>query len=403
MIQDIISEIFKHCDCDTKLTLSQINSATYRMSAWHVASPDIAIRLGDHFSLARSSLQLVSAVYRTPSLRIMRWYMNRYPEFDHAKCLRYACFYGHMDIVQAIADIEHGVNWNRCLYKACKGGHISIIEFTIMKGANNWNTGLYGACMRGNPKIIKMLISCGADNWNLGLRGACRGGHYKVAMFMIHKGATDYNASLLGACLKGHIHLAKLMIKHGATDYNTGLLNSVYGNHINMVKFMIKCGADNLNVGLDTACFIDRLDVVKFLIKRGATDISSGFTNACLGGHIHIIEYLLGFNIDISYGLVVSGSRGNAAIVDLLIQQPHTKVVRYQTLFTAYKLDYLDVVKTIIARYPLARADQSALLSISHKYVSNNVFEYIIGLDINLEPDHYTCPVLMALLSQYIN
>ncbi len=44
------------------------------------------------------------------------------------------------------------------LYKACKSGHLDIVNLVIEKGANDWNRGLIGAYRGGNLEIVNLML-----------------------------------------------------------------------------------------------------------------------------------------------------------------------------------------------------------------------------------------------------
>jgi hypothetical protein len=87
-------------------------------------------------------------------------------------------------------DVINSREWNWGLYGACKGGHLSLANLIIIKGANNWNSGLRGACVGGHLELANLMISKGANDWDWALTGACNGDHINLVITMILEGAT---------------------------------------------------------------------------------------------------------------------------------------------------------------------------------------------------------------------
>jgi ankyrin repeat protein len=109
--------------------------------------------------------------------------------------LRYACYGGHLNVVNFILDHSYknnyNLNINYGLKGACWGGHLNLIHYMVSKGADAWNHALASACWGGHIDLINLMISKGANNWNWGLQYACYGGHKDTANLMIQKGATE--------------------------------------------------------------------------------------------------------------------------------------------------------------------------------------------------------------------
>ncbi len=67
--------------------------------------------------------------------------------------------------------IENGAKYDMALFNACSNGHIEIVKYLLLKGANpnesdieqNGDTALIQACFGGHLEIVKLLIKNGAD------------------------------------------------------------------------------------------------------------------------------------------------------------------------------------------------------------------------------------------------
>lgn len=135
------------------------------------------------------------------------------------------------------------VNYDNCLYWACRGGHRELVDFFIIRGADDWDIGLRGACYGGYREIVELMITRGAVDWESGLRHACFGGQREIVKLMIAKGARNWNYAFEGACLGGHRDLVELMIARGVNCWDSGLIAAHAGQHDEIVDFLIKRGA----------------------------------------------------------------------------------------------------------------------------------------------------------------
>jgi hypothetical protein len=165
------------------------------------------------------------------------------------------CEIGYIPIVELMIRNNRDTNFNDCLMGACKGGHKTIIDLMIEKGANELSYALYGACIGGNMNIINFIITkCepeyfGEDetsHWDWGLSGACRGGHKFVAKLMIEKGAGDYHDGFREACSEGQISAAKLMLQY-ITDGTEGVSDACYNGHNHIIELVIKKKVANID------------------------------------------------------------------------------------------------------------------------------------------------------------
>lgn len=140
-----------------------------------------------------------------------------------------ACYEGNIAAVQCcLMQNRKQYNFNLAMENACFGGHVSIVDLMITKGANKWNDGFYAACCNGNLKLVQLMISKGANEWNYALSGACRGGQIDTMRFLVSRGANDWSAGLCGACYSGNMEIAEYMISKGADFRGEGCINILY-------------------------------------------------------------------------------------------------------------------------------------------------------------------------------
>jgi hypothetical protein len=180
-----------------------------------------------------------------------------------------ACEHGHMNIVKFLILKVDDFNWDSRLYNACKGGNVDIV-FIILKAKDhefNWNYGLYGACEGGNMDVVNMMISKGADEFNTGLYNASSCNHFDIALHMIEKGVTDYYFRFKCACERGDMEIVKLIVSN----------------------FDLK---ENLKRGFDCACAHGQMALVEYFISEGVYDLNDGLENAHTYGHNDIVKLL---------------------------------------------------------------------------------------------------------------
>ena len=74
---------------------------------------------------------------------------------------------------------------NKDIFDLIKENFIHI-EFAFkLKKFNNWVDGLRYACFGGHLNIVNLIIDNGANDWDVGLFGACRGGHLDIVNHML--------------------------------------------------------------------------------------------------------------------------------------------------------------------------------------------------------------------------
>ena len=114
-----------------------------------------------------------------------------------------ACLEGDLEEVKKHLNKSY-YHWNKCLYNACIGANMSIVELIISKGEPfwlDWNWALRGACEGGDLRIVELMIKrgepFGLDDWNWGLLNACKGRHLPIVELMIRKGEISFSCRFL--------------------------------------------------------------------------------------------------------------------------------------------------------------------------------------------------------------
>jgi ankyrin repeat protein len=70
-------------------------------------------------------------------------------------------FRGNLELAKLmIKKVDNFLYWG--LWGAYQGGHLDLVEWMILKGANDRNT-LWGACQAGNRDLAEIMIQRGAD------------------------------------------------------------------------------------------------------------------------------------------------------------------------------------------------------------------------------------------------
>lgn len=264
---------------------------------------------------------------------------------------------GDFALVKSLTGIQ---NWNSGLCGACKGGHLDIVKFAILKGADDWQTAFLDACVGGNLDVVKLvifesentkdnqlvldlnrgfyyacthgssnmqminlLISKGANNWNYGLAGACNGVDMDLVQLMISKGANDWNLGLAEVC-DGKYKSDK-SDKSDRSDKSDKILQNTTG--LDIVRLMISKGANNLEFAVSSARFGGNLEILKLMISGGRGNYWSSkniLECACSNGHLEIVKFFLEhYNttnpIDMRCGAMKACGNGHLEIVQLLL------------------------------------------------------------------------------------
>lgn len=214
---------------------------------------------------------------------------------------------GHLAIVEEL--IRH-VNKDDYLVTplaaACSGGHLSVIELLLSKGANK--TEISDVEYIGHTGVVLKLIGLEIDLRKTQPISAKTNKKYVSKI--------DFETtSFISACAHGKLELADRMIKKGADvnlkdGVNTPLIVACCFGHLKIVNSLIKAKVKtNLGNGFSTplqvAGYKGQLDIVSKLIKGGAAVNSkyeeiAALAVACHFGHVHVVEKLINLNVDVN-------------------------------------------------------------------------------------------------------
>lgn len=209
-----------------------------------------------------------------------------------------ACSHGSQRIVDRFLEntIAFDLNMNDiniAMARACRRGHINIIEKLISHGANNWDDGLDRACRGGHRQIVDLMIANGADNWNSALNSACAGGHIDIAKLMIAHGANCWDQGLFAAVCKRKRELILLMLEKGARM--SYILDDLYWpcsrGDKDITLLLIANGAHNWDLGFDGAAGSGNIELGMLMIAHGATNIKTGIDTAITREKYHFVTH----------------------------------------------------------------------------------------------------------------
>jgi len=105
---------------------------------------------------------------------------------------------------------EFRANLNYAVGGAAQGGHLSLVENLIARGAT-LNDAVWGAALGGHLSLVENLIARGAT-LNYAVWGAARGGHLSLVENLIARGAT-LNYAVGGAAQGGHLSNETLALR----------------------------------------------------------------------------------------------------------------------------------------------------------------------------------------------
>jgi len=128
--------------------------------------------------------------------RMDKW-REKYKKETLIHCFSIACCEGDKELAELfISKLGEKTDLTTKIFFASRGGHKSIVDFLISKGADHWEIGLFGASLEGHRDLVEFFISKGANNWNDGLRGACINASKLLVEFFISKGANNWDNAL---------------------------------------------------------------------------------------------------------------------------------------------------------------------------------------------------------------
>ncbi|MCP9266187.1 Ankyrin repeat domain-containing protein 17 [Dirofilaria immitis] len=197
-------------------------------------------------------------------------------ESNHDTALTLAATGGHDSLVELLitrgADIEHKDKKGFTpIILAATGGHVNVVELLLNHGANieaqsdrTKDTALSLACSGGRKEVVELLLKRGANKE--------------------HRNVSDYTPLSLAAS-GGYVDIVNLLLNNGAEiNSRTGsklgispLMLAAMNGHAAATKILLERGSDinshietNRNTALTLACFQGRTDVVRLLLEYNA-------------------------------------------------------------------------------------------------------------------------------------
>jgi ankyrin repeat protein len=242
-----------------------------------------------------------------------------------------AALKGSRAVVQMLLDYKADVNaqggsYGNALQAAAYEGYQSIVQLLLDCKANvNAQGGPYGnalqaAALKDHQSIVQLLLDCKADvnaqggEFGNALQSAVSGGHQFIVQLLLHHGADvnaqggRYSNALQAAALRGHQSIMELLLIVETKLY-------LHQNFLPIDPFQIQ------NISIK----------VQFLLDRGQ-EIKDFHNNVSSGNKTAIISALdNGIKTDVPggdyiYALHTSVTRGNLAIVSLLIERSSSEL-----------------------------------------------------------------------------
>jgi hypothetical protein len=248
-----------------------------------------------------------------------------------------ACEGGQDRIVQLLWDMDIKPKQSHPIYSvvnaslshACRGAHLSTIDWVIERQPTYWACGVIGACEGGHLEIVKLMISKsqGMHEWDWYIRTAAEHGHYDVVKYLLQVGKfCNVHSSIESACYAGKFDIANLILDN--IDVNThfndrALCSTAEGagrqrnqSAMDFIQLMISKGATSFDNGLCMACKAGNMDIIKFMLEKGAKKYDMALRDACKGGYADVIELILdlgatNYNVGL-YGACVGGHLSTA-------------------------------------------------------------------------------------------
>ncbi|VDO41744.1 unnamed protein product [Brugia timori] len=293
-------------------------------------------------------------------------------------------------------DMQTESNHDTALTLAATGGHDSLVELLITRGANIEHKDKKGftpiilAATGGHVNVVEILLNHGANieaqsdrTKDTALSLACSGGRKEVVELLLKRGAnkehrnvSDYTPLSLAAS-GGYVDIVNLLLNNGAEiNSRTGsklgispLMLAAMNGHAAATKILLERGSDinshietNRNTALTLACFQGRTDVVRLLLEYNANvehRAKTGLTplmEAANGGYVDVGELLLTAGADPNSSpvpssrdtaLTIAADKGHHKFVEMLIHARAVVGVWVQIKFACHG-GHLETVQTLV-------------------------------------------------------
>ena len=230
------------------------------------------------------------------------------------------------------------------MYKACKAGHVNIVQFLASQGADVNLANSKGwfpinvAAENGHIKVLQVLAAHGAHLDNVNCIGpetgetatykACKAGHADVVQFLASQGADVNFANSKGwfpfnvAAENGHIKVLQVLAAHGAIFDNvncigpesgeTVLYKAVAEGNVNIVQFLFSHGAD---VNIANSKGVYPIDIAAEKVRKGVHPIDAAADKS----NMDMLQVLAANGADLYQPLHVTADKRNLVVVVSLL------------------------------------------------------------------------------------
>jgi ankyrin repeat protein len=365
---DILEFLLKD-DCDPKYEEAKVSALTAAISAGHVYTMKLLLRLGAPVNKG-----------------------------ENEKPIHAASRVGHQEIVSLL--LQHGasldsrtVNGNTALHLASEAGHISLVKYLVERERNDVNslnseneTPLHLAVRNGRENLVKYLVENGCninattDYHATCLHVACENGLYAIVEYLLKHGA-NVNAKTSAdktplhiAASRGQTKIVKLLLLNHANvslrdkDGTTALLAASREGNQETVRFIVEHGGNiqdsdnNRNTIAHFAVTKENYSTLKFLSELDADlDVRNcnGHTpllQAVRQGNIRIVQYLLEKNADVNVQgndgirpLDFAVLKGKLELIRILLERKARSSKAGVHLVEAARFGYLDLLHCFVA------------------------------------------------------
>ena len=179
---------------------------------------------------------------------------------------------GNLDVVKLFLTAGMDVNVRNddnhtAVMRASYGGHLEMVRYLVVNGAEHLSIALSHAAFRGHLAILLFLSERGADLGSGGAGGwtpliwAAYAGHLEVVRYLVGEGYDDLyfpsdnrwgDRALLEAARGGHLEVVRFLVGEGfeinprsaSGSPDTPLIFAAHGGHLEVVRFLVESGAD---------------------------------------------------------------------------------------------------------------------------------------------------------------
>lgn len=224
------------------------------------------------------------------------------------KSLIAAATVGHKDLLLRLLDNRASNDLQNALYWASFGGHREIASVLVKTLAQQHRRG-------GNFEA-----DCDGDS-NRGLFGAARGGHVSLAEAFINRGATNLDMAILEAAAgKQSGKIIPFLVSCGANlDY--ALSHALEKSKKDEIHFLVTHGFGNINLLLKRAAHLGDGQLVDFLLEKGANDYTGALHWACRGRHYNFVDYFIQKGADVRKAAKYLAEEGNSELIEYFMIQ----------------------------------------------------------------------------------